>query len=101
MAAALAASAPGKLLACATCFSANVDDRMTSGVNWAILTLGVVVTTVLGAFLTFFIHLMRKSEAVEAARTKSAAAPAPEAIKFTAAPAGPKPELKTETPRFA
>ena len=38
--------------------------------NWAILTLGVIIATVLGAFLTFLIYAIRKSEALEAAAHK-------------------------------
>ena len=41
---------------------------MADGMNWAILTLGVVITTVLGGFLAFLIRAIRKSEALEAAR---------------------------------
>jgi hypothetical protein len=71
----LAVLAPAKIFACATCYAngANVDGPMVDGVNWAIFTLGVVVATVLGAFLTFFIYVVRKSEAVEAARKQAAA----------------------------
>jgi hypothetical protein len=43
---------------------------MTSGMNWAILTLGVIVATVLGAFLLGLIYLIRKSEALTAAAEK-------------------------------
>ena len=64
---ALALLAPAKLFACAACYGANIDDRMADGMNWAILTLGAVVATVLGAFLTFLIYAIRKSEALTAA----------------------------------
>jgi hypothetical protein len=40
---------------------------MADGMNWAILTLGTIVATVLGAFLTFLIYAIRKSEALTAA----------------------------------
>ena len=61
--------APAKLFACATCYAngANINDPMVDGMNWAILTLGVVVATVLGTFLAYFIYIMRKSEMLEAA----------------------------------
>jgi hypothetical protein len=62
--------APAKLLACAACYGANIDSAMADGMNWAILTLGVVITTVLGAFLTFLIYAIRKSERLEAARQR-------------------------------
>ena len=65
---------PFHILACAACYGANIDAPMADGMNWAILTLGVVILTVLGAFLTFLIYAMRKSETVEAARRQAAAA---------------------------
>ncbi len=61
----------GAFFACAACFGANIDSPMADGMNWAILTLGVVITTVLGGFLTFLIYAIRKSEALEAARQNS------------------------------
>ena len=66
---ALAAFAPAKSFACATCYAngANIDSPMADGMNWAILTLGTVITTVLGAFLTFLIYAIRKSEALTVA----------------------------------
>ena len=63
--------APAKIFACATCFGGSIDSPMADGMNWAILTLGVVVTTVLGAFLTFLIYAIRRSEALNAAAPKS------------------------------
>jgi len=64
---ALAAFAPVKTFACAACYGGNIDSPMADGMNWAILTLGVVITTVLGAFLTFLIYAIRKSAALTAA----------------------------------
>jgi len=64
---ALAAFAPVKAFACAACYGGNIDSPMADGMNWAILTLGVIVATVLGAFLTFLIYAIRKSEALTAA----------------------------------
>jgi len=66
---------PARLLACATCYGGQIDDRMADGMNWAILTLGVIILTVLGAFLTFLIYAIRKSEALEAAAHPKAPAP--------------------------
>jgi len=63
----LAAFAPAKVFACAACFGGNIDSPMADGMNWAILTLGAVIMTVLGAFLTFLIYAIRKSEALTAA----------------------------------
>jgi Flp pilus assembly protein protease CpaA len=68
----LAVMAPAKLLACATCYAGNIDSPMADGMNWAILTLGAVITTVLGGFLTFLIYAIRKSEALTAAAEKAA-----------------------------
>ena len=72
---ALALFAPGRLLACAACYGGHIADRMADGMNWAILTLGVIVATVLGAFLTFLIYAIRKSEALEAAAQKNSPEP--------------------------
>lgn len=72
---ALAFLAPGRLLACAACYGAHIDDRMADGMNWAILTLGVFIASVLGAFLTFLIYAIRKSEALEAAAQKKSPEP--------------------------
>jgi hypothetical protein len=75
---AIAAFAPAKLFACAACFGGNVDSPMADGMNWAILTLGIIVATVLGGFLTFLIYAIRKSEALTtaAAEQKNSAQPA-------------------------
>ena len=64
---ALVIFAPAKVFACAACYGASIDSPMADGMNWAILTLGVTVATVLGAFLTFLIYAIRKSEALTAA----------------------------------
>ena len=63
----LASLVPAKTFACAACYGANIDSPMADGMNWAILTLGVVITTVLGGFMTFLIYAIRKSEALTAA----------------------------------
>jgi hypothetical protein len=67
---------PKAMFACAACYGGNIDAPMADGMNWAILTLGVVITTVLGAFLTFLIRTIRKSEALEVLRQQAAAAKA-------------------------
>ena len=64
--------APAKLFACATCYGGNIDSSLADGMNWAILTLGIVITTVLAGFLTFLIYAIRKSEALTAAAEKAA-----------------------------
>jgi hypothetical protein len=71
LAVAFASFAPSRLFACAACYGGNVDSPMADGMNWAILTLGVTVATVLGGFLTFLIYAIRKSEALEAAAQKN------------------------------
>ena len=38
--------APCKIFACAACYGANIDSPMADGMNWAILTLGIVITPV-------------------------------------------------------
>lgn len=75
----LAALSPAKLLACATCYGANVDSSLADGINWGILTLMAVLVPVLGTFLTLLIYLIRKSEAVEAGQVapKDSLSPAP------------------------
>ena len=72
---ALAALAPAKTFACAACYGRS-DSAMAVGMNWGILTLGVFITTVLGAFGTFLVYAIRKSEALEAAVHKKTAEPA-------------------------
>ena len=67
---ALTLLAPRNIFACAACYGATIDSPMADGMNWAILTLGVVITTVLGGFMTFLIYAIRKSEALTAAAEK-------------------------------
>ena len=62
---------PAKMFACATCFGGNIDSAMVDGMNWGIFTLLAVIGTVLLTFLTFLIHIIRKSEALTAAAEKS------------------------------
>ena len=64
---AVAAIAPTKIFACAACYGANIDSPMADGMNWAIFTLGAIMTPVLGGFLAFLIYTIRKSEALTAA----------------------------------
>ena len=73
LSAALVAFAPSPLFACAACGSANGNvehSAMIDGMNLGILTLLGVIVTVLAAFLTFLIHIIRKSEAMTAAAEK-------------------------------
>ena len=61
----------GAFFACAACFGANIDSPMADGMNWAILTLGTILSVVLGGFLTFLIYAIRKSEALTAAAERN------------------------------
>jgi len=96
--AALAALAPARLFACAACYNANIDTPMTEGMNWAIFTLGVTIATVLGAFLTFLIYAIRRSEALEAAKQPPATALKAAAGKPRAAVSIPNNENPIEEP---
>ncbi len=69
----LAALLPARVFACAACGSANPNaehSALTDGMNLGIMTLLGVVVSVLAAFLTFLIYLIRKSEAMNAAAEK-------------------------------
>lgn len=66
----LAALAPAKIFACATCYGSNVDNNMTQGMNLGILTLLGVVGTVLVTFGAFLIYIFRRSAALAAADQK-------------------------------
>ncbi len=69
---ALVALAPAKTFACAVCYGdGDIDSPMADGMNWGIFTLLAVIGTVLGAFLTFLIYVIRKSEALNAAAQKN------------------------------
>jgi FtsH-binding integral membrane protein len=70
---ALAAFAPAKIFACATCYGANVDTNMTQGMNFGIATLLGVVVTVLATFGAFLVFIFRRSAALAAAAEKSKA----------------------------
>ena len=63
IAAALAAFAPSPLFACAACYGKS-DSALASGMNWGILTLLGVVLTVLTTIALFFVHIVRKEEAM-------------------------------------
>ncbi len=71
----LAIFLPAKMFACATCFGGTIDSPMADGMNWGIFTLLAVIGTVLLTLLTFFIHIIRKSEALAAAAETSAHSP--------------------------
>ena len=60
---AFAAFAPSPVLACAACYGKS-DSALASGMNWGILTLLGVVLTVLTCIALFFVHIVRKEEAM-------------------------------------
>ena len=72
---ALAVPAPSRMFACAACYGGSIDSPMADGMNWGIFTLLGVVGTVLATFLVFFIHIIRRSEALNAAAESSAKSP--------------------------
>jgi heme/copper-type cytochrome/quinol oxidase subunit 2 len=67
----LAIFLPVKMFACAACYGGNIDSPMADGMNWGIFTLLAVIGTVLLTLLTFFIHIIRKSEALAAAANQA------------------------------
>jgi lipoprotein signal peptidase len=70
---ALALLLPAKTFACAACYNNGAaDSPLTDGMNWGIFTLLGVVITVLATILVFFVHIIRKGEAMAAAMEKSA-----------------------------
>lgn len=66
----LAILTPSKLFACAVCYGGDIDSPMADGMNWGIFTLFGVIAAVLGSFLIFFVHIIRKSEALTTAAEK-------------------------------
>jgi len=63
IAAALAGLTPLPVFACAACYGKS-DSALASGMNWGILTLLGVVLTVLTTIALFFVHIVRKEEAM-------------------------------------
>jgi len=53
----------GAFFACAACYGKS-DSALASGMNWGILTLLGVVLTVLTCIALFFVHIVRKEEAL-------------------------------------
>ena len=54
--------APRSVQACAACYGQS-DSPLAAGMNWGILSLLVVITSVLGGVAAFFVFLVRKSVA--------------------------------------
>jgi uncharacterized membrane protein len=57
-------------LGCAACYGAS-DSPMAQGMNWGIMTLLVFVCCVLSAVTLFFVHVARRSSALENDATNS------------------------------
>jgi heme/copper-type cytochrome/quinol oxidase subunit 2 len=60
---AFAGFAPSPVFACAACYG-KTDSALANGMNWGILTLLGVVLTVLTCIALFFVHIVRKEEAM-------------------------------------
>jgi hypothetical protein len=53
--------APQAVFACAACYGAS-DSPLAQGMNWGILTLLVIVFSVMGGIVGFFVHVGRRSK---------------------------------------
>jgi hypothetical protein len=60
---AAAALAPSPLFACAACYGRS-DSPLAHGINWGIFTLMSVILTVLTCIALFFVHVVRREEAL-------------------------------------
>jgi len=69
----LLAAVPRALLACPVCFGQN-DSPLALGINYGILVLLGFIGSLLLAFATFFIYLIRRARLVEAGALPSASA---------------------------
>jgi hypothetical protein len=56
---------PDRLWACATCFGKS-DSALAVGLNWGIASLLGIVTLVLGGIAAFFVHVAKRTAALEA-----------------------------------
>jgi len=67
MTAAMAAFSPTPLFACAACYGQS-SDPLAHGMNWGIFSLLGIVVLMLSSIATFFVVLIRREAAAEAAR---------------------------------
>ena len=67
----LAAAVPRVALACPVCFGQN-DSPLALGINYGILVMLGFIGSLLLAFATFFIYLMRRARLVESGALPSA-----------------------------
>lgn len=59
------------VLACAACFSANVDSPLVNGARIGVWLLLGVTVCVQGGFAAFFIHLRRHAKRAQAAQLET------------------------------
>lgn len=59
---------PSSVHACAACYGQS-DSPLASGVTWGILSLLVVIMTVVGSIVSFFVYINKKSTAAAIAQT--------------------------------
>jgi hypothetical protein len=83
----LAAAAPRAVLACPVCFGQS-DSPMAAGMNLGVFAMIGVTGTVLAAFGSFFIYLMRRARLAEAEPPVVTAAGTPRAAIAPHAPGG-------------
>jgi hypothetical protein len=79
MAAAGVALAPEWVLACPVCFGA-LEGPLADGANKAVLALLGITISVLAAFATFFVYLVRRARAFDAAAATVAGPNGPAAV---------------------
>jgi hypothetical protein len=60
-------AAPTSVRACAACYGQS-DSPLASGVTWGILSLLVVIMSVLGSIVSFFVYINKKSAAAAASQ---------------------------------
>ena len=61
---------PRNAFACATCYGAS-DSPLAQGMNWGIMVLLCCIAGVLVTVTSFFVYIIRRSNALEAASTVS------------------------------
>ncbi len=61
LASAMVALAPSRSLACPICFGGDPDSQLAQGMNWAVFTLLGITGVVLGGFVGFMFHLLKRS----------------------------------------
>jgi len=53
---------PDFLLACEACRSVNPNSPLTAGMNAAIIVLLIIINSILGSFVLFFLHLRKRAK---------------------------------------